>query len=146
MRTSVLPLFLALVPAMAAALAQPNALPGPVAAEVERLVDGDTLEVRALIWLGQSVDVRVRIEGIDAPELEARCADERRRALAARDYLIRRLGGASVRLFAVVHDKYGGRVRAAVSDRSGDIGSALIAKGLARPYHGERRQPWCGAA
>ena len=30
-----------------------EALAGPVAARVERVVDGDTIEVRAKIWLGQ---------------------------------------------------------------------------------------------
>ena len=43
--------------------------PGPVSAVVERVVDGDTLDVRADIWLGQSLNVRVRIAGVDAPEL-----------------------------------------------------------------------------
>ena len=119
--------------------------PGPVSAVVERVVDGDTLDVRADIWLGQSLNVRVRIAGVDAPELRARCEEERRRALAARDYLVRRLGGAEVRLSSVVYDKYGGRVRAAVTDADGDVAAALIAKGLARPYHGERRQTWCPA-
>jgi len=118
---------------------------GPVAAEVERVVDGDTIDVRARIWLGQSLNIRVRIDGVDAPELKARCAEERKRALAARDYLVRRLGNGEVRLTSVVYDKYGGRVRAAVSDDAGDVGAALLAKGLARPYHGERRQPWCAA-
>ena len=118
---------------------------GPVAAEVERVVDGDTIDVRALIWLGQSLNIRVRIDGVDAPELEARCPEELRLALAARDFLVRRIGNAEVRLSSVVYDKYGGRVRAAVSDKAGDVGTALIAKGLARPYHGERRMPWCAA-
>src|SRR5882757_1213192 len=61
-------------------------LEGPVKAIVQRVVDGDTIEVRAFIWLGQSVLIRVRIDGVDAPELEARCPAERERALAARDF------------------------------------------------------------
>ena len=66
-------------------------------------------------------------------------------ALAARDYLDRRLIGTDVTLTRVVYDKYGGRVRASVSDGNGDIAHGLISAGLARVYHGERRQPWCGA-
>lgn len=116
---------------------------GPVTADVQRVVDGDTIEVRAAIWLDQSLEVRVRIDGVDAPEMKSRCAEERRRANAARDYLVRRLASAQVRLTSVAYDKYGGRVRASVSDASGDVGAALIAKGFARAYHGERRQPWC---
>src|SRR5882672_9907996 len=98
-----------------------EALQGPVSAVVSRVIDGDTIEVKAAIWLGQTLTIRVRIDGVDAPELEARCAEERRLALAARDFLVRRLDGASVKLTQVTYDKYGGRVRADVADAKGDI-------------------------
>ncbi len=120
-----------------------EALEGPVAAKVERVIDGDTIEVKAAIWLGQTLNVRVRIDGVDAPEMQARCPEEKRLALAARAFLARRLDGASVKLTGVVYDKYGGRVRAKVTDSRGDIATALLASGLARPYHGERRETWC---
>ena len=120
-----------------------ESLAGPVSAVVERIVDGDTIEVKAAIWLGQSLTVRVRIDGVDAPELEARCSEERRMALAARDYLAKRLLGAEVKLSRVAYDKYGGRVRASVADSHGDIAAALLGEGLARAYLGGRREPWC---
>jgi endonuclease YncB( thermonuclease family) len=69
-----------------------ESLAGPISALVERVVDGDTIEVK---------------------------------------------------LSHVVYDKYGGRVRASVADGQGDIAQALLTEGLARPYGGERRQPWC---
>ena len=118
-------------------------LEGPVTARVEHVVDGDTIDVRAAIWIGQSLFIRLRIDGVDAPELEGRCAEERRMANEAREYLVKRLAGKEVKLSRIVYDKYGGRVRAEVSDASGDIGEALLKQHLARPYHGERRQPWC---
>ena len=118
-------------------------LEGPVKAHVERVLDGDTLEVTAIIWLDQTLTIRVRIDRIDTPELEARCADERHKALAARDFLVRRIEGAEVRLSQIVYDKYGARIRAAVADARGDIGQALIAAGLARSYQGAKRLPWC---
>ena len=120
-----------------------SGLEGPVSARVERVIDGDTIEVRAAIWIGQSLIIRIRIDGIDAPELEARCAEERRLAEKARDYLIQRLSGEEVKLAHIVYDKYGGRVRAEVRDERGDIGVGMLREKLARPYHGERRQPWC---
>jgi endonuclease YncB( thermonuclease family) len=123
-----------------------DSLAGPVAAKVERVIDGDTIQVQAAIWLGQSITVRVRIDGIDAPEPNARCEEERRLAGLARDYLVRRLARTPILLTHVAYDKYGGRVRATVSDAKGDVGSALIDAGLARPYHGERRMPWCEAS
>lgn len=122
-------------------------LPGPIPAEVLRVVDGDTLAVRARIWLGQDVAVHVRLAGIDAPEMKGRCAEERALARAARDALARRAAiGATVRLVEVRTDKYGGRVIARVLDSSGaDLGAAQLAAGLARAYAGRARQPWCGA-
>ncbi len=72
---------------------------GPVHAQVTHVVDGDTFEARATIWLGQSIEVRVRIAGVDAPELHARCDEELARAQAARDWLIKRIEGAEVRPF-----------------------------------------------
>jgi len=120
-----------------------EALAGPVSAVVERVVDGDTVDVRARIWLGQSLTIRVRIDGVDTPELRSDCADERRLAAAARDYLAHRLLNKEITLIRVVYDKFGGRVRAEISDADRDIARALIVAGLARPYHGERREPWC---
>jgi micrococcal nuclease len=85
-----------------------EALEGPVSGVVQRVINGDAIEARAAIWLGQMLTIRVRIDGADAPELEARCAEERRLAQAARDFVARRLEGACVKLTQVVYDKYGG--------------------------------------
>ena len=118
--------------------------PGPVSAHVVRVIDGDTFEASADIWLGQQISVRVRIAGIDAPELRARCDAERMRAEAARDYLSKRIAGGAVKLSAVRYDKYGGRVDAAISDMRGDVGEAMVRAGLARLYDGGHRDGWCG--
>ncbi|GAA4253340.1 thermonuclease family protein [Azospirillum formosense] len=124
--------------------AAPPALPGPIPAEVLEVLDGDTLLVRATIWLGQVVETHVRVDGLDAPEMRARCPRERELAETARNHARRLIGTAPVRLLDIQPDKYGGRVRARVLTIGGDdLSAALIEAGLARPYHGERRQPWC---
>src|SRR5690606_10793304 len=64
-----------------------NRLAGPVPAEVLRVVDGDTIEVRAHVWLGHEVTTLVRIAGIDTPELRGKCAAERTAARRAADGL-----------------------------------------------------------
>ena len=76
-------------------------LAGPFAATVERVIDGDSLAVRVKIWLGLDVSTVVRLRGIDAPELSARCPEERRRALAAREGLAALVAGGEVSLAAV---------------------------------------------
>ncbi len=114
-------------------------------ADVLRVIDGDTFEARVRIWPGMDVTTRVRLRGIDAPELHARCAEERSRALHAREALARILAQGAVGVFHVSHDKYGGRVDADVSTAEvADVSAAMLAGGYARAYGGGRRQSWCG--
>ena len=127
-------------------------LSGPIGAQVLRVLDGDTLKVRARIWLGQDVETRVRLSGIDAPELRGACPHERELAVRARAYLVARLGSgegrrARVNLYDIRLGKYGGRVLARVLTENGeDLGDSLLVAGLARPYTGSGRRAWCGAA
>lgn len=121
--------------------------PGPVAAEVERVVDGDTLAVRAQIWLGQDVRVLVRLRGIDAPEKRGRCDAERRMAAAAQQRLRELVGRRTVTLRDISGGKYYGRVLARVSvEGVGDLSDELLLTGMVRPYRGKRRAGWCRAA
>ena len=122
-------------------------LDGPVQARVVEVVDGDTLLVRARIWLGQEIETRVRLTGVDAPEMKARCSRERALAEQARDFIRDRVGDAPVVLHDVRYGKYAGRVLARIENAGGmDLGRSLLAAGLARPYAGGRRGSWCEAA
>jgi micrococcal nuclease len=115
-----------------------------VPADLLRVIDGDTVEVRALIWLDQHVTTRVRLRGIDAPERNARCPGEARKAEAAAEALERTLGGRRLYLSEIGRDKYGGRVLARIVTGEGDdVGRALLAAGHARPYGGRARSGWC---
>lgn len=134
-------LLLGLTPAAFAA----DRLPGPIPAAVLRVVDGDTVEVAAHIWLGQEVRVAVRLAGIDTPELRGACAREQKLARDARALLAQAAEATPVTLHDVETDKYGGRVRADLRDAQGvSLSHRLIAAGLARPYDGGRRASWCG--
>jgi micrococcal nuclease len=115
-------------------------IPGPVTATVEKVIDGDTLVVRAMIWPGHSVRVSVRLRGIDAPEMKSRCAGEREAAQRAREALAGLLGGDGVTMTEISGDKYFGRVLADVADAGGrKLAEALLEAGLVRPYRGGRR-------
>ncbi len=133
--------------ATAALPARAETLSGPVAADVIRVIDGDTLALRARIWIGIDIVVNARIRGIDAPELRGRCAAEQAAAEDARSHLEALVGTAGVRLRRVENDKYAGRVLAdVVTDEGTDLAAAMLAAGLVRPYDGGSRAPWCDVA
>jgi endonuclease YncB( thermonuclease family) len=114
------------------------------AAEVLRVIDGDTFEARVHLWPGLDVTTRVRLRGIDAPELRAQCDEERVQAETARGALRTILGQGEVRIAHVTMDKYYGRVIADVFTReTPNVSAALIESGAARRYSGGRRNGWC---
>ena len=124
-------------------------LAGPIPARVLSVIDGDTVEVRARVWLGHEVRTRVRLAGIDAPELRGKCAHETRLAAQARDFLTARLlvGPETVLLREVRYGKFAGRVLARVeTTNGGDLGRDLVDAGLAVPYDGRTRPVWCARA
>jgi endonuclease YncB( thermonuclease family) len=136
-------------PADSAATEQPApaepAVPGVYRADVLRVVDGDTVEMRVHVWIGQEIRTLVRLRGIDTPELQGRCPSERRAAEVARDRLQALLAAGPVRLASPSADKYFGRVLAELKLGDGrDAAAVLLAENLARPYHGTARQGWCG--
>lgn len=118
--------------------------PGGHPAEVLRVIDGDTFEAQVRIWPGIVMTTKVRLRGIDAAELHARCAVEYDKAVAARDALTRLLAEGGVVISQVSQDKYGGRVDADVATQTTpDVSSSLLQAGLVRPYSGGRRRSWC---
>jgi micrococcal nuclease len=119
-------------------------LAGPVPAVVERMVDGDTIGVRAHIWLDQQITVRVRLAGVNTPEItRPECERERELAEAAKAF-VESLAPVEVELFDIQHDKYAGRVDARVVLPDGrDLGVLVLAEGHGVPYPG--RGDWCPA-
>jgi endonuclease YncB( thermonuclease family) len=108
------------------------------------VLDGDTFEARVRVWPGMDITTKVRLRGIDAPEMRARCAEERIKAEAARDALSSLLARGQVGISGVGLDKYGGRVLAEASARqTANVAGALLAGGHVRRYGGGRRESWC---
>jgi endonuclease YncB( thermonuclease family) len=146
---SVSGMFLAAAPngttASAYVLPPPPAPRGGHPAEVIRVLDGDTFEARVRIWPGMDVTTRIRLRGIDAAEMHARCEDERIKAVAAREALAKILAEGAVGISGVAQDKYGGRVDADVSTaKTANVSAEMLRRGLARAYRGGRRESWCG--
>lgn len=123
---------------------QADRLPGPIPAEVIKMIDGDTIKVRATIWVDQTVVVSVRLRGIDAPELfRPKCQAEKTLARTAKASVAASSPvGSMVTLSNVTRDKYGGRVVASVTTSDGEtLAARLLAQGQAIVMGTEK--PWC---
>lgn len=125
--------------------AKDEVIAGPVKAEVLRLKDGDTVQVRAEPFPNHFAVMDVRIGGIDTPEKGGRAACPAEAALAVRASELTRgmVEGRRVTLTGVQFEKYGGRVLADMQAPAGGVAQALIEKGLARRYDGGKKQSWC---
>ena len=142
-----------IIPTMPAKGAEP--LPGPVPAEVVRVIDGDTIAVRARIWPGQFVETRVRLRGVDTPETRRPgCEAERAAGEAAtgftsdwiaRDTPSAEAGRAAISLHDIDLGSFAGRVVARIRRADGaDLSDDLTAAGLAVAYGADA--PWCASA
>jgi len=112
---------------------------------VSEFIDGETFEARVRGWPGLDVDTKIRLRGIDAAELHARCPDELAQAQAARTALQTILADGGVTISHVGVDKYGGRVDATIGTRNTpDVSAAMLNGRFARAYDGGKRGSWCG--
>jgi endonuclease YncB( thermonuclease family) len=117
------------------------------AVDVIRTIDGDTFEARVHLSPGVEPTTRIRLRGIDAPELKASCPEELQMAETATGALRGLLGQGDVAIFNIGPDKYGGRVVADVATkRTSNVSMAMLAAGHARSYGGGHRSGWCANA
>jgi endonuclease YncB( thermonuclease family) len=111
--------------------------------EVIRTIDGDTFLARVHQQGGRDLVARVRLRGIDAPEMKASCREELDKAEAATEALRGLLGQGGVTISNLGSDKYG-RILADVATRhTGNVSAMLLAGGYARSYDGGHRDGWC---
>jgi len=117
---------------------------GPVPAQVVEVSDGDTLRVRARIWLDQDLLIWVRLDGVNSPEIRGKCAQEREMAVRALALVNAAVESGRVMLRNIHYGKYAGRVLARVETSGGeDLNTLLLEAGLARAYDGGKRLSWC---
>jgi len=112
-------------------------------AEVDRIVDGDTLD--CIIDLGYSVKLhkqRVRLVGIDTPESRTRDLAEKKLGLAAKQRL-KELCGERIILKSHGKGKYGRILGEIFTEDGEDICKILIKEGHAVEYwSGKKTKVW----
>lgn len=106
------------------ALAVPESLSEETLVGTARVIDGDSLVVA-----GQ----RVRLAGIDAPELHQMCG-EVRCGLFARQALLEAVGASVVRCAVTARDRYGRALATCSTPDTPDLGARMVGLGAAIAY------------
>ena len=109
--------------------------------EIDRVVDGDTVDV--VIDCGFSIlhKARVRMYGIDTPESRTRDKDEKARGLMSKDFLSNMLKKGDV-IIKTKKDKKGifGRILGGLHVGDTNINQSLIDNFLAVEYYGQSKE------
>ena len=107
--------------------------------------DGDTLSVTVgglPPVFGENI--RVRMRGIDAPELTSKAKCEAKKAVESREFVRKLLAGKKITLKNVWRDKYF-RLLADVEVDGQKVSDLLVKQNLAVPYYGLKKPvvDWC---
>ena len=114
--------------------------------ELLRVIDGDTIDVRADLGFDVSLRLRLRFAGINTPESRTRNKVEKALGKAATARLKEILESAdSIEFESFGKGKFG-RVLATPyvvhDDERTDVCQMLVREGHARLYDGGKREPW----
>lgn len=107
---------------------------------VTRVLDGDTVEGDAQIWPGLTQHTRVRVSGVDTPEIHTKDACEKRAGYRAKAFTEKWLHNGDVSLSSVQLGKYAGRVVGKLTKDGKDLSTELLLGGYAYPYFGKKKQ------
>lgn len=118
------------ITASGATLRQMSMCMGPI--RLNCVVDGDT------VWVDGE---KIRLQSMDAPEINGRCTHERELAQRATQRLSEILSSSPFSVSRSGKDRYG-RTLATIYNSDGEVGALMVREGLARVWRG-RREPWC---
>ena len=106
--------------------------------EILRVVDGDTVDVRIDLGFDVWHKCRVRLMGINAPESRTRDLEEKKRGLAAKQWLIDKVEFKDVEMQSHGKGKYG-RVLGELFVNKSSINKLMVKEGHAVTYDGGKR-------
>ena len=113
-------------------------------AKLDRVVDGDTIDVNIDLGFDISVHKRVRLAGINAPESRTRDLEEKKKGLAAKARLIELLDKGNLVVESKEIGKYGRvigdlHIYSDNLDLPININKTLVEEGYAVEYDGGKR-------
>ena len=109
-----------------------------------KVIDGDTFradinELPDII----GKNIRIRILGINAPEINGKCAFEKELAIKARDFVQILLDNADLVVLKNLNRGNFFRLLAEVIVDGKNLGELLVANDLAVRYQGKKKSSWC---
>lgn len=121
-----------------------NVLADTYSTKIERVIDGDTVEINIPCLPESLQKMKVRLKNIDTPEIHGKCDIEKIKAEQAKQILIQKLENKVVELKNCEPDKYFRLNCEVIYDGVRNISSDMIINGYGVPYHGERKSySWC---
>lgn len=105
----------------------------PFEKRVNCIVDGDTL------WYQGE---KMRLRGVDTPEMDGRCVRERTLAQDATDLHLAMIASGILQITRFGQDRFG-RTLVEVETATGQVGPMLVRQGLADIYADRHRNDWC---
>ncbi len=125
-------------------IAQATAFNNIYIATVHHVYDGDTVNLAVTTWPDSVQYVRLRIAGMDTPEISRATACEKRLGIKAKFFLIDLLANNHITISKIKNDKYGGRVVGELFVDGLLVSEIMIAAGIAVPYFGKKKtKVWC---
>jgi len=112
--------------------------------KVTEIYDGDSFKVNINSWpaiIGK--EVIIRVNGIDAPEMNGQCEKEKLMAKLAQQHTANMIDKSfRVELKNIQRDQYF-RIKADVYVDRVSLANSLLTNNLAVPYSGGRKHNWC---
>jgi len=113
--------------------------------EVVSVYDGDTCTCLVDLGFKTSIKIKVRLEGIDTPEVRTKDLDEKEKGITTRDWLRERILGKKILLHTSRQGKFGRwlgtiwELNTNEPDFENSYNKQLINEGLAKEYLGGKR-------
>lgn len=108
---------------------------------VLKVLDGDTLDVEIDLGFGIFKRDRIRVYGIDTPEIHSRNKNEKKAGEKAKSALIECLG-ENTKFEPAGKDKYGRMLGVVYCTDGQPAAKSLISKGIGREYYGTKKEAW----
>lgn len=116
---------------------------GPYNAEVQSVIDAETLRLNVAIWPGEVKLIEIGVLSVDSPSPKGKCEAEKVLAEEAAE-MTRNFVGKQVRLTDVRRSKKNHKLYAKIINSSGkSLRDVLIKSGYGVPYDKDKRPNWC---